>query len=85
MDFDEYIWKDLPDGALPEKKTRRQSPNANSGSLIVSSIIAKALVVRLLIPNPLHRATVYSALQSKWISDDFEALGRAYQDRITLA
>ncbi|KAK0245677.1 kinase-like protein [Armillaria nabsnona] len=43
---------------------------------------AKALVGRLLIHNPLHRATVYTALRSQWIITDLEELDAAYQDRI---
>ncbi|PBK77372.1 kinase-like protein [Armillaria solidipes] len=43
---------------------------------------AKALVGRLLIHNPLHRATVYTALRSQWITTDLEELDAAYRDRI---
>ncbi len=46
------------------------------------SILAKALVGRLLIHNPLHRATVYTALRSQWITTDLEELDAAYRDRI---
>jgi len=43
---------------------------------------AKGLVTRLLIHNPLHRSTVYQALQSAWITEDLSELENAYQERI---
>jgi hypothetical protein len=50
--------------------------------LIFRRNLAKALVGRLLIHSYLHRATVYSALESRWITSDLAELQQAYQDRI---
>ncbi|KAJ8509426.1 hypothetical protein ONZ45_g8397 [Pleurotus djamor] len=43
---------------------------------------ARALAERLLIRDHLRRATVYSAMQSKWILSDQDALDAAYHDRV---
>lgn len=44
--------------------------------------IAKGLVGRLLIHSHLHRATVYSALESRWITSDITELECAYRNRM---
>jgi len=46
---------------------------------------AKGLVARLLIHSPLHRSTVYQALQSTWITVDLSELEIAYRERILSA
>jgi len=46
------------------------------------SVLAKALVSRLLIYNNLQRATVYSALQSRWITSELNELENAYHARV---
>jgi serine/threonine protein kinase len=46
---------------------------------------AKALVSKLLVYEPIERATVWSALKSPWITCDLEDLERAYYDRVERA
>jgi hypothetical protein len=43
---------------------------------------AQALVSRLLVYNHLQRATVHSALRSKWIFSELGELESAYQQRM---
>lgn len=44
--------------------------------------IAKELVQNLLISDPFHRATVYSALASQWILSELEELQELYYSRV---
>ena len=45
-------------------------------------LLARALVSHLLIYNHLQRATVHSALNSKWIAVELTELENAYRKRI---
>ncbi|KIM47832.1 hypothetical protein M413DRAFT_439511 [Hebeloma cylindrosporum] len=44
---------------------------------------AQSLVNSLLVQNPLHRATVHSALVSDWICSELDQLDSLYRLRIT--
>jgi hypothetical protein len=83
MEFRQDPWSHLPDGMYNDPCLSYLSGRDHFIGTGLS-LLAKGLVGRLLIHNPLHRATVYSALQSQWITSEISELEAAYQDRISL-
>jgi hypothetical protein len=78
VEFFEDPWSQLADGL-----SRYRCPDSLTClSLPLSQIQARSLVNLLLVYDHTQRATVHSALKSKWIDSELDELASLYQTRI---
>ena len=78
VEFFENPWSQLADGL-----SRNRCPDSLTYlSLPLSQLQARSLVHSLLMYDHVQRATVHSALKSKWIDSELDELASLYQTRI---
>jgi hypothetical protein len=80
VEFFENPWSQLADGL-----SQRYCPDSLTClflSLLLSQLQARSLVNSLLVYDHVQRATVHSALKSKWIDSELDELASLYQTRI---
>jgi cell division protein FtsB len=78
VEYFENPWSQLADGL-----SRYHCPDwLTCLSLHLSQLQARSLVNSLLVYDHVQRATVHSALKSKWIDSELDELASLYQTRI---
>jgi hypothetical protein len=80
VDFFENPWSQLADGLFQHCCT----DSLTCLSLPFSQLQARSLVNSLLVYDHVQRATVHSALKSKWIDSELDELASLYQTRIEI-
>lgn len=77
VEFFENPWSQLADGL-----SRYRCPDSLTFPWPLSQSLARSLVNSLLVYDHVQRATVHSALKSKWIDSELDELASLYQTRI---
>ena len=78
VEFFKNPWSQLADGL-----SRHRCPDSLTClSLPLSRLQARSLVDSLLIYDHVQRATIHSALKSKWIDSELDELASLYRTRI---
>lgn len=88
VDFFPGVWGKVPNGVcqpclMPVSIDNPSFFPKPGISVLCVALTARALCESLLCPDPRARATVYQALDSKWIRRNLNELTTAYQKRMT--